>query len=127
MKTNTAYQEKTHAELIDIIAQQSHRITQQSQYIDTLTEMLRIHRYRQFGNKSERIPAEQLGIFNEADLPKNIDAIVAEDESIHIAAHDRKKSPGRKPLPAHLPREQRIYDLPEDEKTCACGHELKHI
>lgn len=120
MKTGAAYQEKTTAELLEIIAQQS-------QHIDTLTEMLRIYRYRQFGNQSERIPAEQLGIFNEADLPKNTDAIVAADEAIHIAAHDRKKSPGRKPLPDHLPREQRIYDLPEDEKTCACGHELKHI
>jgi transposase len=53
--------------------------------------------------------------------------IVAADEAIHVAAHDRKKSPGRKPLPDHLPREQRVYDLPEDEKTCACGHEMKHI
>lgn len=134
MKTSTAYQEKTHAELLDIIAQQSsqithqtQRITQQAQYIDTLAEMLRIHRYRQFGNKSERIPAEQFGIFDEADLPKDIDAVIAADESIHIAAHDRKKSPGRKPLPSHLPREQRIYDLQEEEKICVCGHELKHI
>ena len=38
-----------------------------------------------------------------------------------------KNLPGRKPLPADLPREQRIYDLPEKEKTCACGHELTHI
>ena len=120
MKTSTAYQEKTHSELLEIIAQQS-------QYIDTLAEMLRIYRYRQFGNKSEKISAEQLGIFDEADLPKNIDAIAAADEAIHIAAHDRKKSPGRKPLPEHLPREQRIYDLSEDEKVCACGHEMKHI
>lgn len=127
MKTSTAYQEKTRAELLDIIAQQSHHISQQSQYIDTLAEMLRIHRYRQFGNKSEKIPAAQLGIFNEAELPKNIDTLVAADEAIHITAHDRKKSPGRKPLPDHFPREQRIYDLPEDEKTCACGHELKYI
>ncbi len=59
-------QAHAHAELLDIIAQQTHRITQQSQYIDTLAEMLRIHRYRQFGNKSERIPAEQFGIFDEA-------------------------------------------------------------
>ena len=127
MKTSTAYQEKTHAEWLALLAEKDTQIKQQSQYIDTLTEMLRIHRHRQFGNKSERIPAEQLGMFNEAELPKNIDAIVEADATIHIAAHDRKKAPGRKPLPDHLPREQRIYDLPEDEKICACGHELKHI
>jgi transposase len=25
-----------------------------------------------------------------------------------------------------LPREQRIYDLSDDDKKCACGHELTH-
>jgi transposase len=120
MKINAAYQEKSPTELLAII-------DQQSKYIETLTEMLRIYRHRQFGKKSEKMSAEQLSIFNEADLPKNVDALVAADESIHIPAHDRKKSPGRKPLPDHLPREQRIYDLSEDEKICACGHELKHI
>jgi len=141
MKTNTAYQAKTKEELLDLlvkkdiqlvekdthITQQSKQITQQSHQIDTLTEMLRIYRYRQFGNKSEKTPIEQLGIFNEAELPKKIDSIVDADEEIHIASHTRKKSPGRKPLPADLPREERVYDLSEEEKTCACGHELTHI
>jgi transposase len=120
MKTNTAYQEKSKPELIEIIAQQS-------QHIDSLTELLRLYRYRQFGNKSEKIPPEQLSIFNEADMPKNAAAITEAEEEIHIASHTRKKSPGRKPLPADLPREQRIYDLQDEEKICACGHELTHI
>jgi transposase len=92
-----------------------------------LTEMLRIYRYRQFGNKSEKLTADQLSIFDEAVLPKKVDVIIEADEEIHIAAHTRKKTPGRKPLPADLPREQRIYDLPEEEKTCACGAHLTHI
>ena len=71
MKTSTAYQEKTAAELLALLAEKDICITQQSQYINTLTEMLRIYRYRQFGTKSERIPAEQLGIFNEAELFSN--------------------------------------------------------
>ena len=112
MKTNTAYQEKSKEELLALLAEKDCHITQQSQQIDALTEMLRIYRYRQFGNKSEKIPPEQLGIFNEAELPKNAEAIIEADEEIHIASHARKKSPGRKPLPADLPREQRIYDLP---------------
>lgn len=127
MKTSTSYQEKTKEELLEIIAQQHHHITQQSQHINSLTEMLRIYRQRQFGNKSEKIPHEQLGIFNEADLPKNVETIIVADEDIHIAAHTRKKSPGRKPLPASLPREQRVHDLKDDEKICACGNELTHI
>lgn len=120
MKTNTAYQEKTKEELLEIISQQT-------QQINVLTEMLQIHRHRQFGNKSEKIPPEQLGIFNEAELPKNTTVIVEADEEIHVASHTRKKTPGRKPLPADLPRKQVIYDLNDNEKICACGHELTHI
>lgn len=127
MKISTAYQEKTKEELLDLIAKKDSQIAQQSTYIDTLTEMLRIHRHRQFGNKSEKMVPEQISIFNEAELPKNADAIEKADEEIHIASHTRKKTVGRKPLPENLPREERIHDLPENEKMCECGHELTHI
>ena len=33
----------------------------------------------------------------------------------------RKKTPGRKPLPDHLPRTRVEHDLPEDAKVCGCG------
>ena len=49
------------------------------------------------------------------------------DECIEIAPHSRKK-PGRKPLPADLPRVEIIYDLSEEEKVCAeDGHALHKI
>lgn len=127
MKTSASYQEKSKEELLALLIEKDHHITQQSQHINSLTEMLRIYRHRQFGSKSEKIPHEQLGIFNEADLPKNITPIIEADAEIHIASHTRKKSPGRKPLPADLPREQRVYDLPDEEKICPCGSELTHI
>ena len=120
MKTNTLYQEKTKEELVALLSEKD-------QQIDALTELLRIHRYRQFGNKSEKISADQLSIFNEADLSKNVAAIVAAEEEIQVASYTRKQSPGRKPLPENLPREQRIYDLQDDEKICLCGHMLSHI
>jgi cell division protein FtsL len=134
MKISTAYQAKTKEELLALLAekdshitQQSQQLTQQSQQINALSEMLRIYRYRQFGNKSEKSSNAQMSIFNEAELPKKVDTIVDADEEIYIASHTRKKSPGRKPLPADLPREERIYDLAENEKTCACGHAMIHI
>jgi transposase len=127
MKTNTAYTEKSKAELLVLLEEKDSRIVQQSQQIDALTEIVRILRHRQFGNKSEKIPAEQLGIFNEAELPSNAEAIEEAEKEIQIAAHARTKTVGRKPLPEHLPREQRIHDLPENEKICACGHALTPI
>jgi transposase len=119
MKTNTAYQEKSKEELIALLAAKD-------QEINSLTEMLRLYRHRQFGNKSEKSSADQVNIFDEAELPKNAESISEADAEIHIAAHARKSS-GRKALPADLPREQRIYDLTDEEKTCACGHDLVHI
>lgn len=120
MNTNTAYEEKTKEELIAIIAAQS-------QQIGSLEEIVRILRYRQFGNKSEKIPPDQLGLFDEASIPKNFEAIEKANEEIYVASYNRTKSVGRKPIPSHLPREQCIHDLPENEKKCACGHELTHI
>jgi transposase len=127
MKTSATYQEKTKNELLDLLSSKDIIIQQQSQQLNSLSELLRIYRYRQFGNKSEKLSCEQLGLFSEADLPKNAEAIVQADKEIHVAAYDRKKKVGRKPLPADLPREKIIHDLPENEKMCACGHALSHI
>jgi transposase len=36
--------------------------------------------------------------------------------------------PGRKPLPAHLPRQRIEYDLPDDQKLCpCCAHALHRM
>jgi transposase len=46
---------------------------------------------------------------------------------ITVPGHQRKKR-GRKPLPAELPREEVMHDLPAKEKQCACcGKELPRI
>jgi transposase len=41
--------------------------------------------------------------------------------------YKRKKHPIRKPLPEALTREIITHDLPEEDKRCACGHELVKI
>ena len=76
MKINVAFNEKSKEELLEIIESQSRQI-------DTLSEMLRLYRYRQFGNKSEKFAEGQLSLFDEADLPKNTDLLVKTDEEIH--------------------------------------------
>ena len=108
MKINTAYQEKSKEELLALLLERDSRLIEKDTQINSLTELVRIYRYRQFGNKSEKSSPDQLSIFNEADLPKKPENIIKADEEIHVAAHTRKKSPGRKPLPENLPREQRV-------------------
>jgi transposase len=127
MKTNTVYQQKSKEELLALLLEKDFLLTEKDSQINSLTELVRIYRYRQFGNKSEKTSPDQLSIFNEADLPKKPDTIIKADEEIHIGRYTRTKSKGRKPLPENLPREQRIYDLTESEKICACGQVLTHI
>jgi len=85
-------------------------------------------RIRQFGRKSEKFDHRgQLPLFDEESSTEDESKeIEAEDESITVAKHSRKKR-GRRPLPSNLPREQVIHDLPEKEKICSCGHHLHRI
>jgi len=70
-----------------------------------------------FGSKSERfieITPEQL-IFNEIEK----EAALPEFQETEHIAYDRKKGRGKKkPYPDNLPREEKIIDLSESEKTC---------
>ncbi len=126
MKLNTAYQEKSKEELLQLLIEKDIHITQQAQQIHSLNEFIHLYRLRQFARKSEKAPPDQLSLFNEAELPKQPVIIENAEEEISIASYTRK-TPGRKALPAALPREQRVYDLEIHEKICHCGNELIHI
>ncbi|MBK6604148.1 MAG: hypothetical protein IPG24_01440 [Leptospiraceae bacterium] len=69
-------------------------------------------------------------LFNEAEKGINDEEKIFDghSETIHVKSFARKKV-GRKPLPEHLPRgkEEIIHDIPESEKICNCGHDLKRI
>jgi hypothetical protein len=121
MITEPNYNDKSQEELLKIIANMAKRI-------QFLEEQNAAYRLRQFANKSEKFNnLNQASLFDEAELPKNPEKILAAEEEITIASYTRKKTPGRKPLPAEFLRVPRIYDLTEAEKICACGCELTHI
>ena len=97
-----------------------------------LHEQLRLLRLQLFGKRSEKLELpelfSQLSLFNEIEEDY---ASVEEPEpeyepETEIKAHTRKRS-GRKPLPAELPREEVIHDIPESEKMCGCGCQLERI
>jgi transposase len=99
-------------------------LQQKDKTISTLHYQLKSALQFRFGKKSEKATNNQLGLFDEADLTAEEQVnLQAADEEITVASFTRKKG-GRRPLPADLPREQVIHDLPEAEKQCACGHAL---
>jgi transposase len=87
-----------------------------------LEEELRWLKQQVFGRSSEKRSAEDIPpdqyrlLFNEAEL-----LLVTEAETTPVAlsipSHQRKK-PGRKVIPADLPRIEVVHDLPDEEKIC---------
>ena len=89
-----------------------------------LLEQIRHLRAQLFGRKSEKIQGgpQTLPLF---DMPEPAEEEEPEEE-VHIPAHTRGKR-GRKPLPENLPRVERIHDIDDADKICACGCELSRI
>jgi Transposase IS66 family/Transposase C of IS166 homeodomain/zinc-finger binding domain of transposase IS66 len=80
--------------------------------------MFKLAQREKFGPSSERVedlPSEQL-IFNEVEKEASLPEVPEETQTI---TYTKKKgrSP-KKPFPEHLPREEKIIDLSEEEKVC---------
>lgn len=83
---------------------------------------------RLFGKKSERVSPDQLRLAF-AQLA-NEPATAAADDPVEMDSGERPgrprrrrvPPPGRRPLPASLPRHRVEIDIPDADKTCPCGH-----
>ena len=97
--------------------------------VEYLQQQIQLLRNAVFGRSSEKSIAEeahhQLPLFETADDGSDTDTVV-DDQPIEIGAYKRKKR-GRKPLPDHLPRVEVVHDLSDEEKVCACGHQMIRI
>ena len=102
-------------------------IEQQAERLAFLEEWNRLLRSQKCGAKSEKIPAEQGRLFNEAELEasheEDGESLEADPAEVEVPAPTRRKR-GRRPLPDFLPVEEQLHDLPEAEKVC--GHDASH-
>lgn len=110
--------------------------------IHILTERLRLlqallHAKRSEQKISQKLCENQFSLFDEAEVSadeiqpeesqKEVIAIPEDNtETVVIAEHKRVKK-GRRPLDESLPREDVICDIPEEDKICPCGCQLKKI
>lgn len=98
------------------------RLAESEQHIAQLLDYITLLKRKRFGPSTDRIPADQLKLFDEAEL----EALIGELEEQapapapatphKPAAEKPKDKPVRRPLPEHLPRVERIIDLPEAQK-----------
>jgi transposase len=107
----------------DTVQSQQRTIEQQEQ---TIARLLR----RLSGPKQERIDPNQLTLFDAEELEALVAELAAEAEASAEEAGSsgrkrRRRGHGRRGLPKHLPREQRVYELPEADRACPCCGEMR--
>jgi len=83
--------------------------------------------YKRFAQSAEKLLADkkQQMLFN-SEPAITIQKQIKQEEFEEVKSFIRKKK-GRKPLDPKLHREQRIIDIPDSEKICACGCNLTRI
>jgi len=97
--------------------------------VEWLMEQFRIAQHRQFGASSEKSADDgfgQINLFNEAELASDI--LVPEPELVEIEKHFRKRKNmvNADKLPANLPVETILHELPEEERVCPECEEHLH-
>ncbi|MGB8325389.1 MAG: IS66 family transposase [Candidatus Acidiferrum sp.] len=113
-------------ELKALIVSQHELIVSRDNELEQLKLLIAKLRRMQFGRKSEKLDRqiEQLELQLEALQLNDAEKVAALPEP--IAKLESVVRSTRKPLPAHLPREQRIF-MPKQEACPDCGGELKHL
>ncbi len=87
--------------------------------VETLQEQLNLALARRYAASSEKIPADQLRLFDEAEVDAGAadDAPADDANTVEVAGYVRNKR-GRRPLPDTLPRLEVVHELPESERVC---------
>ena len=98
--------------------ERSQRLSAQEE-LERLRAQLRLLLAQRFSAKSERVEGDspQLGLFDEAEVEAANEADDDVTVVTTVAGHTRARG-HRRPLPAHLPREDVVHDLAETDKTC---------
>jgi len=111
------------------LADRDEQLADKEAVIEELSEQVKLLKAMYFAKRSEQAkpgPDEtQYLLFDEAEFAIEQEP-EQESESIQIPEHSRKKA-GRKSIPAEYPREDVIYDIPEEDKICPCGCALTCI
>ncbi|HPA10639.1 MAG TPA: IS66 family transposase [Treponemataceae bacterium] len=90
-----------------------------------LEEQYKLLLIQKFCRKSEKSETEENQQLLFAEEPSSQEE--AANEQIETIKTYSRKKPGRKPIPDSLPREEVVIDIPEEDKHCACGHDLVRI
>jgi transposase len=114
------------AEVEQQLHSQNEQLAKREQHIEQLLEYIELLRRKRFGGRSDKLPDNQLNLFDESELEAligELEAQVADEEeeepsdTAEKPTNEPKQKPVRRPLPPHLTRVERIIDLSDDEKA----------
>lgn len=115
-------------------AERNSELEARERRIRLLEEALRVLKADRYGASREKLSDApgQGGLFNEAEAMVELAEAVGVEVNLTATPQreDKKRSgtkPGRRAIAAHLPRIPIVYELPESERTCACGGTLIEI
>jgi transposase len=120
-------------EAFDVIATLREQLQRSQRENDLLRHQLDSLCRRMFGKKSEKVDPAQLclayDVLEGADMSGGSLELDSGENipKIHVRGHGRKRSKGRRPLPAELPRERQVMDVDEADKKCTCGRVKEQI
>lgn len=100
MKTHDDFNKISKNELISLLQEKNSllekQVAQQAKQIHFLEEQALAYQLRQFAAKSEKMPLNQISLFDEASAPKSEEKNLAQEEEITVASYQRKSNVGRK-------------------------------
>jgi transposase len=114
-------------------AEREAQLAMRERRIRLLEEALRVLNADRFGASREKlqIAPGQAELFNEAEALAELQAVTGVEVELKATPLREltvaKNTAGRKAIAAHLPRVPIIHDIPQHERYCSCGSELKEI
>ena len=114
--------ERLRAEKQQLLEQQQ----PQTRTIEQLQHQLQGLLKRLFGRSAEKIDPKQMVLFQNL-LDQLAPVTPAPELTAPSAASKPTNGHGRRRLPADLPRQTILHDLPEQEKPCPCCGTMRHV
>lgn len=128
----TTYTAAEVAVLEDTILKQKQEIEQLKRKLEHMNEVFANAQRARFGQSSEQknyvLGKDQLSLFNEAENEQDYKAEEPTPDTVFIPAHERKKKRSQAEMLNHLPEEEVLLELPEEQLVCGkCGGKMKPI
>ena len=132
LQQKTTYTAAEVAVLEETIRKQKTEIAELKRRLEHMNEVFANAQRARFGQSSEKetyvLGKDQLSLFDEAESAQDHKAEEPKPDTIFVAGHERKKKRTQAQMLNHLPEEEVLLEIPEEQRICSkCGGNMKPI